>query len=587
MKKQTMNEISSILDIAKLLKQGEEQCQQKHWEEVSKILQNQEKTASEYDARAVVESNFKTKRRIVLQNAIKFVEAFKWRFDKEVVAPISTNELGLQVAMGCEKNKNPRKIINSYIDNLLTLRIINLEFDSYSYNKSISRLYSFNQFIYSRLLVYANSRYQLSVNQNQSLSYHISNLCRDKQAEDASEDVKFDESRIRICKRMKMDVTGISLSRIESVLNARYPQFLEGKKIAAELNKSLPIEEQIKWQWHLELKQHSGKRYLTKIGFRSSNMICSYKENENKNPCYRGKWRREYLSEVYGSKWSHYDFNASIWRLSYNLLHDEMLPESKDGYELAYGDKFKSKEDREIFKKIAMRLYFGGINQLGVQVERKFKEIADKLGEKYTYDHARARFIQDIMSEQKLIAVEKIGGFFDSEIFLHESCIYLNIYKDILDSGIRCTQIYDSFYFNADSNINVNQLYKTHLSQYKLKFAYTFNYLTLESLSYHISNLCRDKQAKKVVKRDNSDIPAEPEANPLAEELENILDNVVRSSLMGLFTANKISRELHLGRTWTCSDQPTGFCFSTESREILKAFNMNMQKYKRALRIED
>ena len=582
-----MDQLNDILDIAKLLKQGEDQCQDKHWKEVAKILQTQEKTAAEYDARAVVESNFKTKRRIVLQNAIKFVEAFKWRFDKEVIAPISTTELGLQVAMGCEKNKNPRKIIKTFIDNLLTLKVIKLESEIYSSSQAISRLYSFNQFVYSRLLAYSNSRYQLSVNQNQSLSYHISNLCRDKQAEDTSGDAKFDESRIRICKRMKMDVTGISLSRIESALNARYPQFLEGKKIAAELNKTLPIEEQIKWQWHLELKQRDGKRYLTKIGFRSSNMICSYKENENKNPCYRGKWRREYLTEVYGSKWSDYDFNASIWRLSYNLLHDEMLPESRDGYELAYGDKFKSDDDRDIFKKIAMRLYFGGINQLGVQVENKFKEIANKLGKKYTYDKARARLIQDIMSEQKLLAIEKIGGFFDSEIFLHESCIYLNIYKDIVDSGVRCTQIYDSFYFKADSNINVNQLYKTHLSQYKLKFAYTFNYLTLDGLSYHISIGCRDKQAKKVVKRDNSDIPAEPAFNPLAGELEKLLDKVVKSSLIGLFTANKISRELHLGRTWTYRDQPTGFCFSKESREILKAFNMNMPRYKRALRIED
>ena len=218
-----MTKINSILDIAKLLKQGEEQCQQKHWEEVSKILQNQEKTAVEYDAKAVVESNFKKKRRIALQNAIKFVEAFKWRFDKDVIAPISTNEVGLQIAMGCVKNKNPRKIINSYIDNLLTLRIINLEFDIYSYKQSISKLYSFNQFVYSKILEYANSKYQLSVNQNQSLSYHISNLYGDEQAEDTADDVKFDESRIRICKRMKMDVTGISLSRIESALNARYP----------------------------------------------------------------------------------------------------------------------------------------------------------------------------------------------------------------------------------------------------------------------------------------------------------------------------------------------------------------------------
>ena len=316
-------------------------------------------------------------------------------------------------------------------------------------------------------------------------------------------------------------------------------------------------------------------------------MICSYKEHQNENPCYKGKWRSEYLTEVYGSEYGHYDFNASIWRLSYNLLHDEMLPESLDGYELAYGGKFKSDEDRDTFKKIAMRLYFGGINQLGVQVENKFKEMANKLGEEYKYDHARAKCIQDIMSDQKLLAVRKIGGFFDSEIFLHESCIYLNIYKDIVDSGVRCTQIYDSFYFNANSNINVNQLYKTHLNQYKLKFANTFNYLTVDDLSYHISYLYGRKKNNKVGKQDNSDIPDEPEANPLAEKLEKLLDNAVKSSLMGLFTANNISRELHLGRTWTYRDQPTGFCFSNESVQLFKALKQKIPQYKKALRIED
>ena len=133
-----------------------------------------------YDAKTVVESNFKTKRRIVLKNAVKFVEAFKWRFDNEAIAPISTNEIGLQVAMGCENNKNPRKIINSYIGNLLALKVIKLESDAYSYDRSISKLYSFNQLVYARLLDYASSRYQISLSQfNDSLSYHISYLYGD------------------------------------------------------------------------------------------------------------------------------------------------------------------------------------------------------------------------------------------------------------------------------------------------------------------------------------------------------------------------------------------------------------------------
>ena len=436
-----MKQFNDILDIARTLNLGEELCSRNHWANVSRILKEQEKTAAVYDAKSVVESNFRKKRRIVLENAIKFVEAFKWRFDNEAIAPISTNEIALQTAMGCERNKNPRRMIKTYIDNLVTLKVIKLESDVYSYDRSISKLYSFNQLVYARLLDYANSRYQISSqSDNSSLSYHISNVYGDGEDEDASDDAGFDESRIRIRKRMKMDVTGVSLRRIESVLNARYPQFLEGRKLADELNKSLPTEEKIKWRWNLELKQgRNGRRYLTKIGFRASNIICSYKTHENENPCYRGEWRSEYLEGIYGGEYGSYDFNASIWRLSYNLLHDDVLPESTDGYELAYGDRFATRKDRDIFKKIAMRLYFGGINQLGVQVENRFKEISKELGGNYVYDKDRAGRIQDIMSEQKLMAVESIGGFFDSEIFLHESCIYLNVYRDIVGSGIRCS----------------------------------------------------------------------------------------------------------------------------------------------------
>ena len=85
-----------------------------------------------------------------------------------------------------------------------------------------------------------------------------------------------------------------------------------------------------------------------------------------------------------------------------------------------------------------------------------------------------------------------------------------------------------------------------------------------KSISNINSGHIRETPIKKANKHkiDNSDIPAEPEDNPLAKELEKLLDKAVKASLMGLFTANNISRELHLGRTWTYRDQPTGFCFS-------------------------
>ena len=106
-------------------------------------------------------------------------------------------------------------------------------------------------------------------------------------------------------------------------------------------------------------------------------------------------------------------------------------------------------------------------------------------------------------------------------------------------------------------------------------------------MSYHISNLCGKKKAGKAEKPDDSDIPDEPTVNPLVEKLEKMLDWAVKSGLMGLFTANRISEELRLGRTWTPKDQPTGFCYSRKAGELLKDFNDKMPEYRKALRIED
>lgn len=232
-----------------------------------------------------------------------------------------------------------------------------------------------------------------------------------------------------------------------------------------------------------------------------------------------------------------------------------------------------------------MRLYFGGINQLGVQVENRFKEISKELGGNYVYDRDRARRIQDIMCEQKLTAVENIGGFFDSEIFLHESCIYLNIYRDIVNSGIRCSQVYDSFYFKAGTDIDVNRLYEDNLRLYKSRFSNTFSYQTYDDCLIIISNIYGKKKAGKARKPDDSDIPDEPTVNPLVEKLEKLIDDVVRYSLMGLATANMLSRELHLDRTWTFKDQPRGFCYSNESNRILQAIKQKLPQYKKALNI--
>ena len=152
----------------------------------------------------------------------------------------------------------------------------------------------------------------------------------------------------------------------------------------------------------------------------------------------------------------------------------------------------------------------------------------------------------------------------------------------VKEEAMRYYRTYISKYTNSNSNSNSisNQLSSNQSNQIS-------NNKSISNInSEHIRERLI-KKAKNIVKRDNSDIPDEPEANPLAEKLEKFLDKVVKSSLMGLHTANKISSELHLGRTWTYRDQPTGFCFSNESRQLFKALKQKIPQYKKALRIED
>lgn len=39
-----------------------------------------------------------------------------------------------------------------------------------------------------------------------------------------------------------------------------------------------------------------------------------------------------------------------------------------------------------------------------------------------------------------------IGQTYDSEIFLHESCIYMDLQKELLERGFDVTVVYDGFY---------------------------------------------------------------------------------------------------------------------------------------------
>ena len=379
---------------------------------------------------------------------------------------------------------------------------------------------------------------------------------------------------------------------IAAGINERYPQYMAMCKTIAEDNAMKPIDEMD--YANLNIKRDKNKNAIS-ISIRKTNQYCPAKVNDvtdEDRTSGKRAIRDDILMKKFGSVYEN-DVKSSIYRITYLLNYGVWLDSSIDLYERIFGAKFESKEDRKLFKApFCMQLYFNTSSK-SMKAHIEYKKSKTKLWNKLNYGYT-------LIDKARENMFKAIGKSWYSEIFLHESCIYTEVAHRLRLLGYKVMQIYDGFFtdrhldkteFDRIVKEEAMRYYRTYIKDSNSNSKFNSNQSSNnKSISNINSGHIREtpmKQAKKMVKRDNSDIPAMPEVNPLAKELEKLLDNVVRSSLMGLFTANKLSRELHLGRTWTFRDQPTGFCFSKKSRALLEAFNRNMPKYKQALRIED
>ena len=581
--------MNEILEISKYLIELETTAQEKHWQEQAARIEKQRIEAEKYDLKSLVETKYKRQRKHIIKTTLNFASSVIELFEDNEVHPLSYQNNEYFIAK--------YKSVNFYkmIDNLKVFNILEEVNSHYDNRINLAKTYYFNFPNFIQFKTQASTLFHIiSHNGNshphKSLEYVFGLDNRDDSEFENLEKVEFDKSKIFIRSHMMMNVTGISNERIIAALEERYPQVPYYAKIVDKLNKSRPNEDKIKFKFTLKFRTKSGKRYLTKIGFRASSLLCNYKEHENENPFYMGKWRKDYFSPKYGT-YDHYDVNASIYRLTYNLNHDKPLGFDQDVYEMMYGHKFESKADRDAYKKICMRLMFGKMNQLGNQVERRLSKLENK-----SYDKARREIIQDTMTEAKINMYEALGSSYDSEIFLHESCIYIDMLSKMPDNQ-NISLVYDCFYYKSDYQLNINDfntLYLSSLNSYKSMFSSSIKPLVKLDDLFHIiphngnSTKSMKKQTKKQ-KIDNSDIPEEPVVDKkylkIKQEIINNITKCIKNELMGINTANKLSSDLNLGITFRNSDQPLGFSVSRKSELIYSYWMKMLPKLKSDLKI--
>lgn len=228
------------------------------------------------------------------------------------------------------------------------------------------------------------------------------------------------------------------------ILYKKYPFMAEYQKLADEMNRTYLIdspEQQIVFQPSIN---RSRTGFITSIGIRATSKVCGFKEHENANVGYKGVWRRDYLKEFFGTDQIYsYDVRSSIYKVSNLIDMGGWLEDDYDLYEAIYGQPFSSPEERALFKDFCQRLYFDTPNAIYAHTRDCY---ADLLAKGVSEARIRAD-IGRLKAQMDFMLGYTVMG---NEVFLHESCLYLDLVKALRDRGIKVVQVYDGFYSDQD-----------------------------------------------------------------------------------------------------------------------------------------
>lgn len=176
---------------------------------------------------------------------------------------------------------------------------------------------------------------------------------------------------------------------------------------------------------------------VTKISSRAYSRFCSSSKTETEDsvlPC------REKLLKGYLDSPQHYEYDvhSSIYQVTRFLNTGILQNENYDLYPCMTQTSISGDEDRKNYKLAAMRLYFeGSVKKLYHNVMSKHPELKVRF--------PRARMLP--LLEAEIMQMEKvIGKRYGSEIFLHESCIYIALLQMLLNQGLKVLLVYDCFY---------------------------------------------------------------------------------------------------------------------------------------------
>ncbi len=256
----------------------------------------------------------------------------------------------------------------------------------------------------------------------------------------SSETVKELLERYNICLSSSLRLpSSLTDEQVRACIRARYPQLAVLDTMRERINREYYADKP-----PLQLRQRirisrGATGMISKIGTRCTSGLCLLRANDIPHG-YAGMTRHMFLKQYYGGRaYYEYDIKSSIYRVARFLQTGEWLAGEEDFYALMSPYEFRDEQERADYKKLAMRLFFGGspakitsaffheLRRNGMELDYSKEEVEDAVG------LAQARMFS------------AVGESIGSEVFLHEGAIYLMVLEKLLGMGMRVVSVYDEF----------------------------------------------------------------------------------------------------------------------------------------------
>ena len=327
----------------------------------------------------------------------------------------------------------------------------------YQFNGYYNRNNKCKKYVYSydtevSIKQYCNNnninKYQISnISSSNNNSVHIRAIDNFK-----VEDVKFN-SKLNLLKPENWSQHQFEDYLIEC-LYVNYPQLEHYQRLADEINNTYYKDDpdrQIQFIPNITWRKNG--ECVTKIGIRATNALVSATKKEVLKNGKESHLTKEQVKNKYGLQYK-FDVKSSVPRVTYLLNRGIWLDNSIDLYKIMY-QKFAHKcpseetewneNTREVFKSFHMRGYFDTYSKMAGHIKRN-------IAMKVEYEKDTWSCLDYVMKAYKEAIEETVGELEDSEIFLHESCMYLDVTKALLDRGINVWQCYDEW--NTDVQVD-------------------------------------------------------------------------------------------------------------------------------------